>query len=634
MDIKHSKIKPFTYLVATALAMLLIFTISLSVKASALAYSGAKIVEISNQSYLKNLPATTIKVGTDIDIISATIRSVNSQTVTIKDGENSYTQPITIEWDYNKFNTDQVGSFEIVGTVVAPSGVELADDVPSKIVVPFNVIDEPTEPQEITFISNYSIFSKSIVVKLDDNETFDEEIYMLTSLLKSIGAMSDNGDEALLELDYLSTDSVDLSTVGTYIITAKLKVSQEFSEKFYISDELSTVEISVQVISDEQFTLASIDSGQEVIATTYNMYENSAVNVYYIESEFALDDEYIYSNAELADDSIAVAGSGILTIYSSNLSNGKYYYFFLEHEGITTNIEELYVFGTGFFADSDSISGHRDGGDAKGNNVPDYSQDIPSEQDTVDEEINNNDKDNSNNSTDENKADSINNSTESTSNSLEIGSTTSQPSSTIINNSQGASNQAINSSDSQGDTQKTESVTSSYDTLSGNRLSIVMEESEFVTFSKNGITLQIPSESLKAMNIESADLLKVEIIKVSSNSFEIKISLNNNEISELANMTVTLPYSESNVTVADASGKEYPFEYDEVSKTIRFTTDSTGEYSVKGENDNSDLGSTQNTAKISENKFFAPIAIALGCVAVLVIVFIVIKNKKSGKRAN
>ena len=109
---------------------------------------------------------------------------------------------------------------------------------------------------EITVIWHADLFLQARTLECGDEEGRSDLLDTLSQQFESIGGLTaDYEYGAELVLDKIDTSNLDLSTPGTYTIVIRLKLSDEYSSDFYISDETRTLHLSVTVTAPDKLTL-------------------------------------------------------------------------------------------------------------------------------------------------------------------------------------------------------------------------------------------------------------------------------------------------------------------------------------------------------------------------------------------
>lgn len=129
-----------------------------------------------------------------------------------------------------------------------------------------------------------------------------------------------------------------------------------------------------------------------------------------------------------------------------------------------------------------------------------------------------------------------------------------------------------------------EIVTDTYSAISGIRLDQLISAGNTVLFEKHSVSVEIPSEILKALNIGDNELFEITILNPQKSAVEIKASANGVPVENLTGTLVYLPWDASDGTCLqcyDINGSiiDTPV-YDQLSKTVSFKINSTGTYFI------------------------------------------------------
>lgn len=590
--------KHFALLTACILSAVMLTVFSLSADALELPeYENGVITNISNSSILANMPEETVKQGYDINDFSYLIEVIEQQEMTVCNGGKNYTVPIEIEWSFDNADTSQLGYREIVGKIIPPEGCTFADGVIDTVIIPFTVIPDSDSPVEITDIFNYQLIKSGVMIAVGDEDCWNETVEYWYELLGFVTGYTEYGDEAGLILESLDISDVNINAEGEYTVTAMFALDDEYNNKFFISDELRTIKIPVRISNPDNFEIQIIGQDTGCFMGVYLHNQDSEVQIYYVESENELMHNKLTEYTALpADENLAVAGGGIFRIFNYSLNPDSHYYFYLECGEERSNYIHIYYDGNNINV-SEFTGGDRDGGDAGSNSLPDYTLPYRDDESAQD-----------NSSKDENKKTDFENTT---------------------HNYAESQTEIYDDNNDEGYDNFTEIVTKTKDIISGYRLNLLLQNNDYAVFSKGGITVQIPRNTIEKLNVSDNDRFSVEIIKTDENTVTVTIFFNNSEITLIEGMKIIAPfdYESGNITVKEVNnGKVINSTYDKASNTVSFLTGKTGTFKITCENssfENTDINTTdQGSSGVDLFLIVALVLVLLtACVTVAVLLF-------------
>lgn len=596
--------KHFALLTACILSAVMLTVFSLSADALELPeYENGVITNISNSSILANMPEETVKQGYDISDFSYLIEVIEQQEMTVCNGGKNYTVPIEIEWSFDNADTSQLGYREIVGKIIPPEGCTFADGVIDTVIIPFTVIPDSDSPVEITDIFNYQLIKSGVMLAVGDEGCWNETVEYWYNFLSFVTGYTEYGDEAALILESLDISDVNINAEGEYTVTAMFALDDEYNNKFFISDELRTIKIPVIISNPDNFEIQIIGQDLSCFMGAYLHNQDSEVQIYYVESENELMHNKLTEYTALpADENLAVAGGGIFRIFNNSLNSYSHYYFYLECGEERSNYIHIYYDENNIIV-PEFTGGDRDGGDAGSNSLPDYTLPYRDDESAQD-----------NSSKDENKK------TDLTENGKEESKVSESPKKST-SNIQSSTNDLMQNF--------TEIVTETKDIISGYRLNLLLQNNDYAVFSKGGITVQIPRNTIEKLNVSDNDRFSVEIIKTDENTVTVTIFFNNSEITLIEGMKIIAPfdYESGNITVKEVNnGKVINSTYDKASNTVSFLAGKTGTFKITCENssfENTDINTTDQGSS-GVDLFLIVVAVLVlltACVTVAVLLF-------------
>lgn len=590
--------KHFALLTACILSAVMLTVFSLSADALELPeYENGVITNISNSSILANIPEETVKQGYDINDFSYLIEVIEQQEMTVCNGGKNYTVPIEIEWSFDNADTSQLGYREIVGKIIPPEGCTFADGVIDTVIIPFTVIPDSDSPVEITDIFNYQLIKSGVMLAVGDEGCWNETVEYWYDVLGFVTGYTEYGDEAVLILESLDISDVNINAEGEYTVTAMFALDDEYNNKFFISDELRTIKIPVRISNPDNFEIQIIGQDLSCFMGVYLHNQDSEVQIYYVESENELMHNKLTEYTALpADENLAVAGGGIFRIFNNSLNSYSHYYFYLECGEERSNYIHIYYDENNINV-SEFTGGDRDGGDAGSNSLPDYTLPYRDDESAQD-----------NSSKDENKKTDFENTT---------------------HNYAESQTEIYDDNNDEGYDNFTEIVTKTKDIISGYRLNLLLQNNDYAVFSKGGITVQIPRNTIEKLNVSDNDRFSVEIIKTDENTVTVTIFFNNSEITLIEGMKIIAPfdYENGNITVKEVNnGKVINSTYDKASNTVSFLTGKTGTFKITCENssfENTDINTTDQGSRSVDLFLIVALVLVLltACVTVAVLLF-------------
>ncbi|MDD6489407.1 MAG: hypothetical protein PUG48_06320, partial [Clostridia bacterium] len=365
--------------------------------------------------------------------------------------------------------------------------------------------------------------------------------------------------------------------------------------------------------------------------------QDSEVQIYYVESENELMHNKLTEYTALpADENLAVAGGGIFRIFKGSLNSYSHYYFYLECGEERSNYIHIYYDENDIIV-SKFTGGDRDAGDAGSNPLPDYTlpyrddesaQDNSSKDENKKTDLTENGKEKSKVSESPKKSTSnIQSSTNDLMQNFTAESTTVFENTT--HNYAESQTEIYDDNNDEGYDNFTEIVTETKDIISGYRLNLLLQNNDYAVFSKGGITVQIPRNTIEKLNVSDNDRFSVEIIKTDENTVTVTIFFNNSEITLIEGMKIIAPfdYESGNITVKEVNnGKVINSTYDKASNTVSFLTGKTGTFKITCENssfENTDINTTDQGSS-GVDLFLIVVAVLVlltACVTVAVLLF-------------
>lgn len=155
--------------------------------------------------------------------------------------------------------------------------------------------------------------------------------------------------------------------------------------------------------------------------------------------------------------------------------------------------------------------------------------------------------------------------------------------------------------------QMEETVTDTTTVVSGDRLSVMIEDSgEFLTFEKNGISLFLPSETAAGWNLGETEKLQVILQQRGDAGFSVHLFVRGEEIKEIpgakAEVAVELLGGEQNsedIHISDAEGNLHESSYLPEEKSVEVLLDTAGDFERDGESPKNKRGLSERASLLS-----------------------------------
>ena len=128
-----------------------------------------------------------------------------------------------------------------------------------------------------------------------------------------------------------------------------------------------------------------------------------------------------------------------------------------------------------------------------------------------------------------------------------------------------------------------EKVTDTSTIMAGNRLlDLIRMGEKQIPFEKDGVLIELPTETVKEWEIEDKDQIQVDISR-EENVISVKISKNGNEITEIPGAVLKVPYTseDGEPMLTDETGNTYTGTVEETQKVAVIPIERPGEYTVE-----------------------------------------------------
>lgn len=417
---------------------------------------------------------------------------------------------------------------------------------------------------EITVIWHADLFLQARTLECGDEEGRSDLLDTLSRQFESIGGLTaDYEYGAELVLDKIDTSNLDLSTPGTYTIVIRLKLSDEYSSDFYISDETRTLHLSVTVTAPDKLTLTyskTMDTYIQYLVSPSG--DENPVLQYAVTGPDTEPAEADWTS-EIPDGFCTYSQNGV-RIYRSMLDPEKYYYLKVCRDDLTSNVVKL-------IPPTDNSINNGMGGDRDGSDTNDTTLDKPLVQtpptNPGSSSSSDSDRSSSGGSSSEGKSDSSGG----------------QSSQTAASASQ-ASQDAVSAPQTESATSTVyERFDNSTLTISGSRLRMMLaSDTEIIPFGWNGISLEMPASFIETLALSDADMFSLTLTHEDKLAFSVLLTVSGTEIKELPSSLIRIPADppEGGYSLL-RSGETLPTDVSYENNCAVFTITRTGRYMLK-----------------------------------------------------
>lgn len=417
---------------------------------------------------------------------------------------------------------------------------------------------------EITVIWNADLFLQARTLECGDEEGRSDLLDTLSQQFESIGGWTaDYEYEAELVLDKIDASDLDLSTPGTYTIVIRLKLSDEYSSDFYISDETRTLHLSVTVTAPDKLTLTYSKTMDTYIQYLVSPSGDENPVLRYAVTEPDTEPAEADWTSEIPDGFCTYSQNGV-RIYRSMLDPEKYYYLKVCRDDLTSNVVKL-------IPPTDNSINNGMGGDRDGSDTNDTTLDKPLVQtpptNSGSSSSSASDRSSSGGSSSEGKSDSSGG----------------QSSQTAASASQ-ASQDAVSAPQTESATSTVyERFDNSTLTISGSRLRMMLaSDTEIIPFGWNGISLEMPASFIETLAPSDTDMFSLTLTHEDKLAFSVFLTVSGTEIKELPSSLIRIPAgSPEGVYSLLRSGETLPTNVSYENNCAVFTITRTGRYMLK-----------------------------------------------------
>lgn len=417
---------------------------------------------------------------------------------------------------------------------------------------------------EITVIWNADLFLQARTLECGDEEGRSDLLDTLSQQFESIGGWTaDYEYEAELVLDKIDASDLDLSTPGTYTIVIRLKLSDEYSSDFYISDETRTLHLSVTVTAPDKLTLTYSKTMDTYIQYLVSPSGDENPVLRYAVTEPDTEPAEADWTSEIPNGFCTYSQNGV-RIYRSMLDPEKYYYLKVCRDDLTSNVVKL-------IPPTDNSINNGMGGDRDGSDTNDTTLDKPLVQtpptNSGSSSSSASDRSSSGGSSSEGKSDSSGG----------------QSSQTAASASQ-ASQDAVSAPQTESATSTVyERFDNSTLTISGSRLRMMLaSDTEIIPFGWNGISLEMPASFIETLALSDADMFSLTLTHEDKLAFSVLLTVSGTEIKELPSSLIRIPADppEGGYSLL-RSGETLPTDVSYENNCAVFTITRTGRYMLK-----------------------------------------------------
>lgn len=417
---------------------------------------------------------------------------------------------------------------------------------------------------EITVIWHADLFLQARTLECGDEEGRSDLLDTLSQQFESIGGLTaDYEYGAELVLDKIDTSNLDLSTPGTYTIVIRLKLSDEYSSDFYISDETRTLHLSVTVTAPDKLTLTyskTMDTYIQYLVSPSG--DENPVLQYAVTGPDTEPAEADWTS-EIPDGFCTYSQNGV-RIYRSMLDPEKYYYLKVCRDDLTSNVVKL-------IPPTDNSINNGMGGDRDGSDTNDTTLDKPLVQtpptNPGSSSSSDSDRSSSGGSSSEGKSDSSGG----------------QSSQTAASASQTSQNVASAPQSETETTTVSERFDNSTLTISGSRLRMLLAPgTDIIPFGWNGISLEMPASFIETLALSDADMFSLTLTHEDKLAFSVLLTVSGTEIKELPSSLIRIPADppEGGYSLL-RSGETLPTDVSYENNCAVFTITRTGRYMLK-----------------------------------------------------
>lgn len=325
--------------------------------------AGGIVTEIPRQMFLTKLPATEFDVGSDPAQLDELTSLLDRYTIIVTCGGETYELPMELSWNRDGIDFLTPGSYQLIGTILAPDGCTFADGVLTRIVMPIVIkAHNAIQTSTLDMLHNAAPLLVGNMLCTGSYDSLRETEEFLKGFIQAMGAYNANGDSAPLELDHFDDSRVILDTPGEYTIEAHLRLPAEFDDIYTLDPAISVLHIPVRVSDPENFNIWMSHSTATFFYVKFLPRASQTIRIFRTQSASPLNRTQLKQATWTLCDTL----SGLQTAFSvpRPLPSDTYFYFYLD-DG-TSCSDYLCIVDDGRDGISFSFEGGRDGGDAIG----------------------------------------------------------------------------------------------------------------------------------------------------------------------------------------------------------------------------------------------------------------------------
>lgn len=420
------------------------------------------------------------------------------------------------------------------------------------------VPETPQELPEITQIFNVGLLTKNIALNYGDTAELEDLKEELTSTFRFLAGLTADDEEAMLVVEQMELEHIDVFKPGTYPVTVILKLHESYVNEFTISDEIRTLHFNIYVAEKEGISLVFISSATNRIQyNILNSQKDLSLSLWYAVTEPGVTSDKI-SWQPCPTGELCIVNWDSIYIYRNQLITHQDYLFQLRGADVNSNIIRINLEELPDGSDGGYMGGDKDGNDNNDNSVtPPLTQIPPSPP------ISGGSSSNSNGnkkpttpvtppiSDEEIVTESEITNTEIINENLIIIEDNDPPLSATPHITTSSKNDGrilsipVIKTVSETDLQGYERVDGDTMTISGARLAwLLQRNTSFVPFGWNEVSLKLPTEVLSALSLSSDEMLSMTLTKESDLAFTITLTANGVQIQDLGQTIVQLPVPE------------------------------------------------------------------------------------------
>lgn len=402
---------------------------------------------------------------------------------------------------------------------------------------------------EIKVILNEGLLAKNDMLEYGDAQGLEDMIEGWNMNFKFIAGFTEDLEKgAELEPEEIDYGGIDVWCPGTYTVTVRLKICEDYAKDFIISDEVRTLVFQVTVGALDKITMAYNQVTDTFIQYDFTAPKETAPVLWYAKTEPGKLPEDM--DWEEGDEEFYRRSPPMVRILRSALDEHCDYFFQMRSEKLASNILKL-EYSSLFPADNKDMGGDRDGNDNDDDSVkPPFTQPSPLPPDDESQSIG------SGEDMDTLGAVSPSGASRPDKEPPRIlrpdkeppVTTPSQVTSPAMSSSKAASRQE-NEDGSIAAGSRKESLRQGFESVDGDTMTVsgarimwlLCGNAETVPFGWNSVSLEIPALFLEGLGLSSEDLFALTLTREEGLSFRIALKAKGEEIQSLGATVVRMP---------------------------------------------------------------------------------------------